>query len=71
MRSLVTYSAVWRRKSAPLADSTLPYSRSLLAGQAVQHFQRFLTRNRRDFEDIPGLDLVLYQLPIRTSTSDR
>lgn len=29
-----------------------------LASQAVQHGFRFLTRNRRDFEDIPGLDLV-------------
>lgn len=33
-----------------------------LASQAVQHAFRLLTRNRRDFEDIPGLDLVLYQL---------
>src|SRR5271163_4793632 len=41
-----------------------------LASQALQHSHRFLTRNRRDFEDIPGLDLVLYQLPIRTSTGD-
>lgn len=33
-----------------------------LASQALQHAFRLLTRNRRDFEDIPGLDLVLYQL---------
>ena len=33
-----------------------------LASQAVQHAFRLLTRNRRDFKDIPGLDLVLYQL---------
>jgi predicted nucleic acid-binding protein len=32
-----------------------------LASQAVQHAFRLLTRNRLDFEDIPGLDLVLYQ----------
>src|SRR6516225_10310877 len=29
-----------------------------LASQALQHACRLLTRNRRDFEDIPGLDLV-------------
>lgn len=42
-----------------------------LASQAVQHSYQFLTRNRRDFEDIPGLDLVLYRLPSRTSPSAR
>jgi predicted nucleic acid-binding protein len=42
-----------------------------LASQAVQHSHQFLTRNRRDFEDIPGLDLVLYQLPTRASRSGR
>jgi predicted nucleic acid-binding protein len=36
----------------------------------MQHSYRFLTRNRRDFEDIPGLDRVLYQLPTRTSAAD-
>jgi predicted nucleic acid-binding protein len=30
-----------------------------LASQAVQHGFSFLTGNRKDFEDIPGLDLVL------------
>ena len=30
--------------------------------QAVQHGFGLLTRNRRDFEDIPGLDLTLYVL---------
>ena len=30
-----------------------------LASQAIQHGYRLLTRNRGDFEDIPGLDLVL------------
>ena len=29
-----------------------------LASQALQHGCRLLTRNPRDFEDIPGLDLV-------------
>lgn len=30
-----------------------------LASQAIQHGFRLLTRNGRDFEDIPGLDLVV------------
>jgi predicted nucleic acid-binding protein len=30
-----------------------------LASQAIQHGLRFLTLDRRGFEDIPGLDLVL------------
>jgi predicted nucleic acid-binding protein len=29
-----------------------------LAAQAVQHGHRLLTRNPKDFQDIPGLDLV-------------
>jgi len=33
-----------------------------LASQALQHGFRFLTRNPHDFEDIPGLNLVLYRL---------
>jgi predicted nucleic acid-binding protein len=33
-----------------------------IASQAVQHAFGLLTRNRRDFEDIPGLDLTLYVL---------
>ena len=33
-----------------------------LASQALQHACRLLTRNKQDFEDIPGLSLVLYQL---------
>jgi len=33
-----------------------------LASQALQHNCRLLTRNPRDFEDIPGLELVLYHL---------
>ncbi len=33
-----------------------------LASQALQHACRLLTRNHHDFEDIPGLRLVLYQL---------
>lgn len=38
-----------------------------LASQALQHSCRLLTRNRHDFLDIPGLDLVLYQLAGRRS----
>jgi predicted nucleic acid-binding protein len=30
-----------------------------IASQAIQHGYRLLTRNSKDFEDIPGLDLVL------------
>ena len=30
-----------------------------LASQAIQHGFRFLTRNAKDFADIPGLDLVI------------
>jgi predicted nucleic acid-binding protein len=33
-----------------------------LASQALQHNFRLLTRNARDFGDIPGLDLVVYRL---------
>ncbi len=33
-----------------------------LASQALQHACRLLTRNKHDFEDIPGLNLLLYQL---------
>ncbi len=33
-----------------------------LASQAIQHSYRFLTRNKADFEDIPGLDLFSYTL---------
>lgn len=31
-----------------------------LASQAIQHGFRFLTHNRKDFEDIPGLNLVVW-----------
>lgn len=34
-----------------------------IASLAVQHGYRLLTRNRKDFEDIPGLDLVLIGTP--------
>ena len=33
-----------------------------IASQAVQYGFGLLTRNRRDFEDIPGLDLMIYVL---------
>ncbi len=32
-----------------------------LASQAVQHGFCFLTKNKKDFEDIPGLSLVLWK----------
>jgi predicted nucleic acid-binding protein len=30
-----------------------------LASQAIQHGYGLLTRNKKDFEDIPGLDLIV------------
>lgn len=33
-----------------------------LASQALQHGFQLLTRNAHDFEDIPGLNLVVYRL---------
>lgn len=36
-----------------------------LASQALQNSCRLLTRNDHDFQDIPGLDLVLYRLASR------
>jgi predicted nucleic acid-binding protein len=36
-----------------------------LASQALQHDCQLLTRNHHDFEDIPGLGLVLYRLASR------
>ena len=32
-----------------------------LASQAIQHGFRLLTRNGKDFEDVPGLDLLLLE----------
>ena len=34
-----------------------------LASQAIQHGFRFLTLNRKDFADIPGLDLIVLSAP--------
>ena len=31
-----------------------------LASQAIQHGFKFLTHNRKDFEDIPGLSLIVW-----------
>jgi|WetSurMetagenome_2_1015567.scaffolds.fasta_scaffold135084_3 predicted nucleic acid-binding protein len=31
-----------------------------IGSQAIQHGYRLLTRNRGDFQDIPGLDLIIY-----------
>ncbi|MGH7779135.1 MAG: type II toxin-antitoxin system VapC family toxin [Candidatus Binataceae bacterium] len=36
-----------------------------LASQAIQHGFGFLTRNLKDFDDIPGLSLVSYALAVR------
>lgn len=35
-----------------------------LASQAIQHGLALLTRNERDFRDLPGLKLVPYSLPL-------
>lgn len=34
-----------------------------LAAQAIQHGHRLLTLNRKDFEDIPGLNVVSMPMP--------
>jgi predicted nucleic acid-binding protein len=34
-----------------------------LASQAIQHGLKLLTHNRKDFEDLPGLDLVILSKP--------
>jgi len=39
-----------------------------LASQAVQHGFKLLTRNPSDFVDIPGLDLLLVDLPTVSDT---
>ena len=31
-----------------------------IAASAIQHGHKLLTRNAKDFKDIPGLDLVVY-----------
>ena len=36
-----------------------------IASQAIQYSYRLFTRNKADFEDIPGLDLVSYKLAHR------
>ena len=35
-----------------------------LASQAVQHGMRLLTRNHRNFDDIPGLDLAVIEISV-------
>jgi predicted nucleic acid-binding protein len=39
-----------------------------LASQAIQHGHRLLTRNEKDFKDIPGLDLVVIRPPGKMSS---
>jgi predicted nucleic acid-binding protein len=31
-----------------------------IGSQAIQHGYRLLTRNRKDFQDLPGLDLIVF-----------
>lgn len=40
-----------------------------MASQAIQHGFRLLTRNAADFEDIPGLDLVVFGAHLPTDRS--
>jgi predicted nucleic acid-binding protein len=42
-----------------------------LASQAIQHGLKLLTYNRKDFEDIPGLDLAILGKPREESTGMR
>jgi predicted nucleic acid-binding protein len=39
-----------------------------LASQAIQHGFRFLTHNRKDFADIPGLDLVVWEEAVKKAS---
>ena len=39
-----------------------------LASQAIQHGYRFLTRNRKDFADIPGLVLVIWEDAVKKTS---
>jgi len=39
-----------------------------LASQAIQHGYRFLTHNRKDFADIPGLDLVVWEDAVKKAS---
>jgi predicted nucleic acid-binding protein len=38
-----------------------------LASQAIQHGYRFLTHNHKDFADIPGLSLVIWEEAVKTA----
>jgi predicted nucleic acid-binding protein len=42
-------------------DSSFRVQDIWLASQAIQHNLKFLTKNQKDFMDIPGLDLVLFR----------
>lgn len=39
-----------------------------LASQAIQHGYRFLTHNRKDFSDIPGLALVIWEDAVKKAS---
>lgn len=41
-----------------------------LASQAIQHGFRFLTHNRKDFEDLPGLSLVVWAEAVGAASPD-
>jgi predicted nucleic acid-binding protein len=40
------------------AKRTLPYKDSLIASAAISRRLVLVTRNTRDFEDIPGISLI-------------
>ena len=42
-------------------DSSFRVQDIWLASQAIQHNLKFLTKNQKDFMDIPGLDLVIFK----------
>ena len=41
-------------------DSEFRVQDVLLASQAIQYNYQFLIKNKKDFQDIPGLDLVVF-----------
>ena len=62
-----TTADVFGELAAIAAQSSARRRRSMdlwLASQAIQHGFRLVTRNDQDFQGIPGLDLVLIELPI-------
>lgn len=39
-----------------------------LASQAIQHGYRFLTHNKKDFDDIPGLALIVWEEAVKNGS---